>query len=102
MEWETVIEGANSDLTQRLNVPGGWLMCRSSGIHLPYSLTSWFVNDPDHTWKIEKDSKLDLLAQFVKLQNNDESLWVESKTPIEALLQKALTQLELLVESGTI
>lgn len=53
LQWETVIHTTPSDTTERLKVPGGWLVCRINGIHLPQSLASWFVHDPHHQWKFE-------------------------------------------------
>lgn len=48
--WETIIQISTSDFTERLPVPGGWLVCRISGIHLPQNMCGWFVNDPNHEW----------------------------------------------------
>lgn len=51
-QWETINTEQN-DITQRMPVPGGWLVCRLSGFHAPLSPCSWFVSDPDHLWNIE-------------------------------------------------
>lgn len=50
-EWEKVT-ASSTDQTQRLMVPGGWLVCRINGLHLPQSLASWFVPDPEHQWDL--------------------------------------------------
>lgn len=47
--WERIDQTEN-DYTERMAVPGGWLVCRVNGLHLPQSLASWFVADPDHNW----------------------------------------------------
>lgn len=52
LQWETIAQISTSDTTQRLRVPGGWLVCRLNGIYLPNTMTSWFVSDPDHTWDV--------------------------------------------------
>ena len=51
-EWETVT-ASSTDQTERLKVPGGWLVCRINGLHLPQSLASWFVSDPDYNWTLD-------------------------------------------------
>lgn len=53
LKWETISQISTSDTTQRLEVPGGWLVCRVNGIHIPQSLASWFVDDPGHLWIID-------------------------------------------------
>lgn len=50
-EWEKVT-ASSTDQTERLMVPGGWLVCRINGLHLPQSLASWFVPDPEHQWDL--------------------------------------------------
>lgn len=52
LEWETIAQISTSDTTQRLKVPGGWLVCRLNGIHIPQSLASWFVSDPQYKWEL--------------------------------------------------
>ncbi len=52
MEWETIIQLSPTDMTQRLRVPGGWLICRISGIHLPQNMANWFIADPNHEWSL--------------------------------------------------
>ncbi len=53
LQWETIAQISTHDSTQRLMVPGGWLVCRLNGIHIPVSMASWFVSDPEHTWNLE-------------------------------------------------
>jgi hypothetical protein len=50
--WEIVTQLTPDDRTERMKVPGGWLVCRISGIHIPKSYAEWFVTDPDHQWII--------------------------------------------------
>jgi len=52
LEWETVVQTDPHDSTQRLQVTGGWLVCRINGLHLPKSVCSWYISDPDHNWNI--------------------------------------------------
>jgi hypothetical protein len=49
--WEE-IEKTSTDITQRMLVPGGWLVCRINGSRLPQSLGTWFVDDPKHEWDV--------------------------------------------------
>ncbi len=51
LSWEVISQTTNSDITQRLAVPGGWLICRLNGSHLPRNMASWFVSDPGHEWE---------------------------------------------------
>lgn len=48
--WEEIEHLSDHNRTERMKVPGGWLVCRTSGVHLPHSMANWFVEDPDHTW----------------------------------------------------
>lgn len=52
--WETIAQISTHDTTQRLAVPGGWLVCRLNGIKLPVNLASWFISDPEHKWAEQK------------------------------------------------
>jgi hypothetical protein len=58
--WEVITQETPSDRTERLQVPGGWLVCRVSGIHLPQNMVGWFVSDPTWTWKPEPITAADL------------------------------------------
>ena len=53
LEWEIVVPLNNYNITERLKVFGGWMVCRMDGGKSPASLTSCFVSDPKHEWKIE-------------------------------------------------
>lgn len=50
--WETISKSA-TDSTQRMSVPGGWIVCRVNGLHLPQALVGWFVPDQEHTWIVD-------------------------------------------------
>jgi hypothetical protein len=52
VRWET-IERSNNDMTERMKVPGGWIVCRTSGWKFPLSHANWFVPDSEHTWEVE-------------------------------------------------
>lgn len=52
-EWETIIPLKNYNSTERLQVPGGWLVCRIDGGKSPAGMTMCFVADPNHEWRIE-------------------------------------------------
>lgn len=52
--WEEICKTPN-DITERLKIPGGWLVCRRSGNHLPHSLVGWSVRDPDYRWNIIRE-----------------------------------------------
>jgi hypothetical protein len=51
-KWETIIPEQNYDYTQRLEVPGGWLVCRIDGGMQPASMAMSFISDPEHTWDV--------------------------------------------------
>jgi hypothetical protein len=51
-QWETIVK-TSTDSTQRMKVPGGWLVCRVNGVHLPQGLVGWFVPDPNYLWDVE-------------------------------------------------
>lgn len=54
LKWETINQ-TDHEQTERANVPGGWLVMRKNGLHLPQSLCSWFVTDPAHSWDVTQD-----------------------------------------------
>lgn len=56
LEWEVVVPIKNYDYTERLKVPGGWVVCRIDGGKSPQSMAMCFISDPDHTWELEKAS----------------------------------------------
>lgn len=53
LQWEMIVPPKDYDTTERLRVPGGWIVCRIDGGRSPQMMTSCFVPDPDHTWEPE-------------------------------------------------
>lgn len=51
--WEPITEMIASEITERLVVHGGWLVCRSDAAKKPATLAMCFVDDPNHAWNIE-------------------------------------------------
>lgn len=54
MRWEKVCV-KNSDITERLKVPGGWWVCRTDGSLSPKTMTSIFIEDPFWVWDLKED-----------------------------------------------
>ncbi len=52
LKWETVIQESPNNATERLKVPGGWIICRISGIHMPQSMAMTFVPDSEPEWDL--------------------------------------------------
>lgn len=56
MKWEPIAREQCEFYTDRLKVPGGWIV-RTSDIEVyPYSAiseSSCFVRDPNHEWKLD-------------------------------------------------
>lgn len=53
LKWEPITAMTNSEVTERLKVVGGWLVCRSDAAQSPATMSMCFVSDPDHSWIIE-------------------------------------------------
>lgn len=56
-EWEGVTQCAHRnsyECTDRMRVPGGWIVREQSGGENEISVALCFVPDPNHEWEIEK------------------------------------------------
>lgn len=50
LAWEPIVQESNGRWTDRLNVPGGWIVRTVDASKCPASIAQTFVADEDHTW----------------------------------------------------